>query len=158
MALLTLVWVFRMQPVNSCWTTCFPHLTWPHHVATGGGNLKTALYSTGSRLRSQNALGTVARTEAGERSVGLRRLRNYGAVFSHPGTGSPRGPAVSDSERSPPGTKTGLQLRLLLEQTGLRGSGALTVGCQTVPGTNQAISSELLSRGEGCGTRVADSH
>lgn len=52
---------------------------------------------------------------------------------------------ISDSERSPPGTKTGLQLWLLLEQAGLRGSGDLTFDCQTVLGTNRASSSELLS-------------
>lgn len=45
---------------------------------------------------------------------------------------APGVPAVSDSERSPPGTKTGLQLWLLLEWTGLGGSRPLTFGCQTV--------------------------
>lgn len=89
MALLTHVWVCSQSvPVG-------PHTFFaggPSHVATGGGNSRTALYSTGSRLRSQNALGTVARTEAGGRSVGLRRSGNHGAISSHPDTGSPRGP------------------------------------------------------------------
>ena len=58
---------------------------------------------------------------------------------------APGVPVVSDSERSPLGTKTRLQLWLLLEQAELRGSGDLTFGCQTVPGTNRASSSELLS-------------
>lgn len=39
---------------------------------------------------------------------------------------APGVPVVSDSERSPPGAKTGLQLWLLLEQrAGLRGRGRL---------------------------------
>lgn len=70
---------------------------------------------------------------------------------------APGVPVVSDSERSPPGTKTGLQLWLLLDWTGLR-SGMLTIGCQKVPGTTQANCSELLRRGEVCGTQVAGSH
>lgn len=91
MALLTLVWVCRMQPVNSCWTTCFPHLTWPHHVATGGGNSKTALYTTGSRLGSQNALGTVARTEARERSMGFEEIEELWCCILTSGHWEPQG-------------------------------------------------------------------
>lgn len=42
---------------------------------------------------------------------------------------APGVPVVSDSERSPPGTKTGLQLWLLLGRAELRRSRTLTFGC-----------------------------
>lgn len=42
---------------------------------------------------------------------------------------APGVPVVSDSERSPPGTKTGLQLWLLLGQAELRRSRTFTFGC-----------------------------
>lgn len=43
---------------------------------------------------------------------------------------APGVPVVSDSERSPPEAKTGLQLWLLLERAGLRGSGALPLAAR----------------------------